>query len=243
MDKELFQKIETFQNLLVDISTGGESQADYQTIRSELLSNSLIKDVLPSFLATNRTPAQFWQFIKGKFPTYAERRTFLWDSFSKALVIAEKIVTNPGQTLISEQIVKVDNSYIQFEWDKALKRISSDPEGAITSARALIETVCKHILDKLTITYADDLELPKLYQLVAKQLHLAPEQHLEPIFKQILGGCQSVVNGLGAIRNKLSDSHGKKITSKKPKARHAELCVNLAGSMSIFLLESYNNRL
>lgn len=86
-----------------------------------------------------------------------------------------------------------------------------DPEGAITSSRTLIETTCKYILDELKITYKDDIELPKLYKLTAENLNLAPDQHTEQIFKQILGGCQSVVDGLGALRNKLSDSHGKKL--------------------------------
>ncbi len=38
--------------------------------------------------------------------------------------------------------------------------------------------------------------MSELYKLVAKELKLAPDQHSEQIFKQILKGCSSVVNGL-----------------------------------------------
>jgi len=141
--------------------------------------------------------------------------------------------------MVSAKLIELNQGYIHFEWDKALKRRAEDPEAAITSARTLVETVCKYILDSLKIEYEDSLELPKLYKLTAQQLNLAPEQHHEAIFKQILGGCQTVIEGLGALRNKLSDAHGKSITQVKPSSRHAELAVNLAGSMSVFLLETF----
>ena len=53
-----------------------------------------------------------------------------------------------------------------------------------------------------TIIYNDGANLPVLYKEVAKSLNLAPELHNEGIFKQILGGVNSVVTGLGALRNK-----------------------------------------
>ncbi|GHT24967.1 hypothetical protein AGMMS4957_18910 [Bacteroidia bacterium] len=139
----------------------------------------------------------------------------------------------------SETIEKFNQEYIVAQWKKAIARKIEDPEGAITTARTLIETTCKYILDEMKVEYKDDIELPKLYKLTAEKLNLAPDQHTEQIFKQILGGCQTVVEGLGSLRNKLSDSHGKKITQSKPSSRHAELAVNLAGTMTTFLLDTY----
>jgi hypothetical protein len=98
--------------------------------------------------------------------------------------------------------------------------------------------VCKHILDDASISYDEGIELPKLYKLTAKQLRLAPEQHSEEVFKQILGGCASVVDGLGALRNRLSDAHGRGRAPAKPAARHAELAVNLAGALCMFLVST-----
>jgi len=64
----------------------------------------------------------------------------------------------------------------------------------------------------------------------------------EQVFKQILGGCATAVNGLAGIRNKLSDAHGKGPHAARPSARHAELAVNLAGSMAAFLVSTWTAR-
>ena len=237
---ELEIKIETLQNMLIDIATGGSGdEIEYKKLRVDLLSNSEIKELLPDFLLTNRTTAQFWQFIKFKYSTYAERRHFLWTEFSKSLNYAELKQKGIIDENTTKTIEKFNQEYINSEWLKALERKAEDSEGAITTARTLIETTCKFILDNFGETYDDNIELPKLYKLTASKLNLAPDQHSEKIFKQILGGCQSVVEGLGALRNKLSDSHGKKSSQIKPSARHAELAVNLAGTMTTFLLETY----
>ncbi|MDR1797211.1 MAG: abortive infection family protein, partial [Clostridiales Family XIII bacterium] len=73
-------------------------------------------------------------------------------------------------------------------------------------------------------------------------LRLSPDQHTEEQFKQILGGGMSVVNGLSSLRNKLSDSHGRGARHIKPSRRHAALCVNMAGTIAEFLIETLINR-
>lgn len=125
------------------------------------------------------------------------------------------------------------------QWQKALERRQTEPEGAITLARTLVESILKHILDEQSLGYNDGAELPDLYKEVAKSLNLAPEQHQEQIFKQILGGASGIVSGLGALRNKLGDVHGKSKNSIKPSERHSEFAVNLAGTIAVFLFKTY----
>jgi hypothetical protein len=84
--------------------------------------------------------------------------------------------------------------------------------------------------------------LPKLYQMVAERLTLAPSQHTEPVFKSILGGCQNFVNSLGTLRNKVGDAHGRGGKPVRPTPRHAALAVNLAGAMATFLVEIFISR-
>jgi hypothetical protein len=103
----------------------------------------------------------------------------------------------------------------------------------------LVECLCKHILDDLGIAYPDGADLPVIYGLTAKQLNLAPSQHAEDAFKRILGGCHSVVEGLGTLRNRLGDAHGTGRKGVKPAHRHAELAVNIAGSMAMFLIATW----
>ncbi len=83
-------KIETFQNLLIDIATSGNhEEEDYKKLRAELIENKEINNLLPNFVQTNRTKSQFWQFIKRKFSSYGERRAFIWAEISKALTYLE----------------------------------------------------------------------------------------------------------------------------------------------------------
>ncbi len=64
----------------------------------------------------------------------------------------------------------------------------------------------------------------------------------EQVFRQVLGGCQTIVGGLAGVRNKLSDSHGQGKRPIRPSSRHAELAVNLAGAMVTFLVATWQAR-
>jgi hypothetical protein len=240
----LIVKVEALQNILIATATsgGGSDYGDYGAIRTELLRNPLTKEGLPKFVHTCRDLSQFWQFIKFKFATYAERREFLWSEFRPLL---EALESRPGEAVqISDEqlLAKLSPEAVQSVWNRALERRISDPEGAITSARALLETVCKHILDDLKVGYEESADLPKLYRLTSEALKIAPSQHSEAVFKQILGGCTSVVEGLGALRNRLGDAHGGGRARVRPAPRHAQLAVNLAGSMTSFLVATWEAR-
>lgn len=240
---ELYDQTESLQNLLVSRATGGtEDDAEYLRLRQVVLAESSLEAYVPRFLRTCRNLAQFWQFIKYDHGSYAERRQFLWNEFRPMLEMLERGGQTPSDQVVSGAIEKFDSAHIQAAWSKALDRRASDPEGAITVARTLLESVCKHILDEAKIEYGEAPELNKLYRLTAEHLNIAPSQHTEQVFKQILGGCTAVVEGLGALRNRLSDSHGQGKVGVKPAPRHAELAVNLAGALANFLLATWEAR-
>ena len=239
----LFEEVESLQHLVVSQATGGaEDEAEYTRLRQVVLAEPSIEAITPRFIRTSRSLGQFWQFIKNKFGTYAERRKYLWDEFAPMLELLEKGGTAPSDVVVSESLQKFDAAHVQAAWSKALDRRASDPEGAITIARTLLESVCKHILEDASVTYDDSPDITKLYRQTAEHLNLAPSQHTEAVFKQILGGCTAVVEGLGALRNRLSDSHGKGKAGVKPAPRHAELAVNLAGALAVYLLATKNAR-
>ena len=88
----------------------------------------------------------------------------------------------------------------------------------------------------------NDEDLPKLYRKVAKKMKLAPDDHTEDAFKRILGGCQSIVETIGTLRNRLGDAHSSGPKRARPLPRHAELAVNLAGTMATFLVTTWQAR-
>lgn len=239
----LFEDVESLQGILVSHATGGsEDEAEYMRLRQVLLSQASLESLVPRFLRTCRSLGQFWQFIKNKYGTYAERRTYLWNEFRPLLDLLERGGLSPSDQMVTLAIEKFDSAHVQAAWSKALDRRSSDPEGAITMARTLLESVCKYILDDAQSKYDDSPDISKLYKQTAELLNIAPSQHTEQVFKQILGGCTAVVEGLGALRNRLSDSHGKGKVGVKPAPRHAELAVNLAGALAVYLLATWEAR-
>ncbi|MBX9865298.1 MAG: abortive infection family protein [Burkholderiales bacterium] len=152
------------------------------------------------------------------------------------------IIKSTREENIIENII-FNEKYIHQVWEKTIERnMKGDYDGAITSARSLLESIFKHILDSSSIDYDDKIELPDLYNLVTKQLNLAPGGYHEDIFKQILGGAKSIVNGFAALRNKFGDAHGKKGATLKdytPKERHSELAMNMAGSLALFYYRTF----
>ncbi len=130
---------------------------------------------------------------------------------------------------INEQITKCDEKIIVADFD-----------GAINNARNLVESVCKYILDTANEKYDDKTELPDLYHKTAQLLNMHPSHHAEKSFKKILSGCFGIVQGLAAVRNELSDAHGKsRVKHYKPDERHAMFAVGIAKALSDFMFASY----
>lgn len=235
--------VESLQNLMVAIGRGTDrANPDFIRLRGEILAIPELQPLLPDFVTTCRNGAQFWAYIQGKAARYHERDRHIWAGFSPVLSYLETRNNNPSADEVSAVLQTFDSAHVLSAWQKALARKTSDPEAALTSARTLLESTCKHILDSLAIAYNDAADLPDLYSAVAKGLNLSPSQHTEQIFKQVLGGCHSVVQGLGAMRNRLGDAHGKGVASYKPLPRHAALAVNLSGAMAMFLVETFEAR-
>jgi len=137
---------------------------------------------------------------------------------------------------------KINSERIKSAWSKALKRRSTDPDGAITAAKTLIEAVCKQILTDLGVAYSKDLDINQLYFLVSKQLNLSPEQYLDKNIKRILGNCQAVIDGISFLRNKLGDAHAIDPESFIPGEDEAELAVNLSGAVATFLIKVWDKQ-
>ena len=240
---DLLDRVQRLESVVIARATHNTaSDSEYVRLRGVLLNDPIVGKHLPRWIRTFRDLSQFWSFIKRKFDNYAERREFIWSEFEPAVAAAETGAA-PADELVADGLTGLDSELVRRQWTSALDRRASDPEGAITIARTLLESVCKHILDDAEKAYPDSVDLPKLYKQTAETLSIAPTQHTEDAFKQILGGCASVVNGLATLRNRLSDSHGRgSRVAAKPSARHAELAVNLAGAMATFLVATWEAR-
>lgn len=66
-------------------------------------------------------------------------------------------------------------------------------------------------------------------------LNLSSLRHTEQFFKQILGGCRAIIDGSRLFRNQADDAYGQGKNNIKLSVCHAELVVNLARTMLLFL--------
>lgn len=128
---------------------------------------------------------------------------------------------------INEQVKKCDN-----------KLLAGDYDGAITNSRSLVEAVFVEIEKKLESSPPEyDGDLNKLYRRIKKLLNLEPNRKdIDDSLKQVLGGLNSIIVGLGGIRNKMSDSH---VRTYKPYRHHSLLVVNSAKTIVNFILDTY----
>ena len=238
------------KNILLARATGKIEERDmntknaiYSNLRSEFIADTQTSELLPRFIRTCLDLGAFWEYILGEASTYADRRKIIREALQPLFDYLESRNVMPSDTATSDVLERFDAEGVHVIWQKALQRRENDPEGAITVARTLLESVCKYILDDKTIKYNDKDDLPKLYQVTAKELNLSPSQHTEEAFKAILGGGITLVNGIGTLRNRLSDAHGRgKSLPIKPASRHAHLAVTCAGAIATFLIETYNEK-
>lgn len=91
-----FEKVSYLLNLLVAHATGkAADSAEYEQLRHELLGNQKLPAKLPAWIKVHRNLDSFWGFIQPRFPTYAERRTFLSEQFTPLLDQLELGVSEP----------------------------------------------------------------------------------------------------------------------------------------------------
>ncbi|UGA41212.1 abortive infection family protein [Bradyrhizobium quebecense] len=149
---------------------------------------------------------------------------------------APALERKPLSTLVDQRLAHSRYDAVYADWVKSIDRLDEDRDGALTAARAMLETLCKTALNELDVSYDDTWDLPKLYYAVASNLGISPTQHTDSLFKSVFGASQTIVARVGEMRNKLGDAHGKANLNRAVPRHHAELAVNLAGSICCFVI-------
>lgn len=231
------------QNMTISLATNGSlDEPAYRAIRDNLRTTPELWELAPRFIRTCRDQGQLWSHLRSVASgggSWQARRDHVYENFFPLFERLEGTSGAPLDASASEILSTFDVEGVHRAWERAMRRRQEDPEGAITSARTLLETVCKHILEKGGGSYGKSDDLPKLYKQASELLNLAPSQHTEEAIRSILGGCHAVVQGLASLRNRLGDAHGQGRKAVRPAPRHAALAVNLAGAAATFLIETW----
>jgi len=140
---------------------------------------------------------------------------------------------------VSASVDILNLTYIHELEAKTNQRLSvSDLDGAITSARTMLEAVLAELERQLVVIPEDHKgDLQRQYKAVAKHLRMDESRtELDDSFKQVVRGMVQIVNGLAPIRNRMSDGHPR---TSKPAFHHARVIANASTTVATFLVESY----
>lgn len=141
-----FERAEMMEGILLMHATGGSADGHtYEYLRREFMADPALKPLLPQFVRTCRDLPAFWSLIKSQFAHYEQRRVFIRHQFTDLMEHLEGQTHAPADAAVGDALASFDPDGVHAVWTKALARRDTDPEGAITVARTLLETVCKRI--------------------------------------------------------------------------------------------------
>ena len=141
----------------------------------------------------------------------------------------------------------VDAAYISQQITRIESAINSDPDLAIGTAKELVETIAKTILDELEIRYSKNDDLPTLLRATRKALKLVPDQvpnnaKASDTVRKLLSNLETVTDSLAALRNSYGTGHGRSAQAGGLKPRHARLAVGSAATLATVLFETHEAR-
>lgn len=233
------EKLRLLQSIVLAVAEGKEvDEAAYRKQRSNLIESS-VGDQLPPVVKDFDDTGEMRQFFK-QIGTKFFCKLYVLEEFLPLVdnlnAMSSKVIADSLLYALKNFDYAVINQYFQ----DALALRGTKPYLAITVAISLLETVCIFILESMNNRTPNGLN--RLYKATSKILKLAPDDDTDKILNSLFKNCNGIVSSLGEFRNKASGAHGQSGASIRPLSRHSTLALNLAGSMSVFLLETYLSR-
>lgn len=148
---------------------------------------------------------------------------------------------------LATAVVTIDFDTVKLDLERALASAESDPEDAVTSACSVVESVCRSVLIELGSPLPSKKDVQGLYQAVREPLGLKPDKDgvaddIAQDVRTILGGLNSIVNGVGALRTHGGDAHGRERGYRRIDPRIARLAIHSASTVSLFLVETWQKK-
>lgn len=143
---------------------------------------------------------------------------------------------------LKEVIAKRNIPAIEMEFTRALENIRTDPREAVSAACNIMESTFKVYIADENIQPPAKQDLQGLWKVVRDSLGMDTKTIEDEDLKRILSGLYSITDGIGALRTHASSAHGpgRKIYNLKP--RHARLAINSAHTLTMYILESWDEK-
>lgn len=153
----------------------------------------------------------------------------------------------PVVTALSAALAPIDFDTVTRDLERALDNADKDPEDAVTSACAVVESVCRSILVELGVPLPAKRDVQSLFKEVRKHLSLDPggtfAGEVAEDMRLTLSGVIQCVQGIGNLRTHGGDAHGRERGFKRHiDARIARLAIHTASAAALFLIETWQLR-
>ena len=151
----------------------------------------------------------------------------------------------PAVSAAKHTLGGTDPGYIAQQITRMEASVMNDPALAIGTAKELVETCCKTILEARGVAFSKSVDLPELMKLTVKELELTPDDIPErakaaDTLKRLLSNLATIAQGIAELRNHYGTGHGKAAGAKGLTSRHAKLAVGAASTLAVFLAETHN---
>lgn len=138
----------------------------------------------------------------------------------------------------------LESGWMQKEIERLENAIDTDPALALGTAKDLVETCCKSILEKRGISISQKIELPELTKALTKELKLVPEGISEQAkgadsIRVILHSLSAITKNIAELRNLYGSGHGRDGKHKGLEPRHARLAASAAIAFIDFVTETH----
>lgn len=133
--------------------------------------------------------------------------------------------------VLQEHLVRID------------REVDTDPAGALSAVKALIESTAKIVLRETGGTWDRNVKFPTLVSGAQKALGLmvgtmAPDKAGDTSLKMVLDGLYKVAIGIDELRNRYGRDHGRHTPLRGLTERHARLAVHSGTAYCRFLLDT-----
>lgn len=163
---------------------------------------------------------------------------------SRPIYGVREILSGPDIASKKEEIkVYLNSAYVKAKIQIMLDAINTNTDLALGTAKELVETCCKSILKEKGQTYDKNWDLGQLFKKTIKEISFRdlsavdnPTQADKSI-KQIIGGLNSVIQGITELRNAYGSGHGKEKDFIALPSSYAKFIVSVVSDIVLFLLQ------
>lgn len=148
---------------------------------------------------------------------------------------------------VHDAIAGLDAPELNRQVARLRDSVNDDPGLAVGTAKEMLETTCKTILEDTGVRVDPSWDATELLKQTRKILSLLPEdvpaaaKGAETI-KRVLSNLGQLGVGLAELRNLYGSGHGRSGGAKGLSPRHARLAVGAASTLVLFLFETYEER-